>query len=397
MKDVYIVSACRTAVGKMGGALKDIEADELLSIVMKDAVARAGIDAGELDQVIVGQAKQTADAANIGRVSALLAGIPEKVPAYTVMRQCGSGMQAIQNGVQEIQVGESGMVLVGGVESMTNAPYYLRGARYGYKAGNAVLVDPNTESQPRSQPISIYGSFGMGITAENLAEMYHVSREEQDAFALQSQERAADAIANGRFEDEITPVVIPQRKGEPIVFATDEHPRATTLEKLAKLKPVFKEGGTVTAGNCSGRNDGSSALILADEEHVKALGLKPMAKILACTSAGVDPRIMGIAPAYSSRRAIERAGLEQKDIGLWELNEAFAAQSLAVIKELGLDQEIVNVNGGAIALGHPLGSSGSRITITLLYEMKRRGVRYGLATLCTAGGQGMSTILELCD
>jgi len=381
----------------MGGTIMNIEADQLLSIVMKDVIARAGIDPAEIDEVIAGQAKQSADAANIARVSALLAGVPEEVPAYTVMRQCASGMQAIQNGVQAIQVGDAGVILAAGVESMSTAPYYLRGARYGYKAGNAVLVDPNTESQPRSQPISIYGSFGMGITAETLAEKYNISREEQDAFAMQSQLRAADAIKNGRFKDETTPIVIPQRKGDPIVFDTDEHPRLTSLEKLAKLKPAFKEGGTVTAGNCSGRNDGSSAVLLADEEHVKKLGLKPMAKIRACTAGSLDPRLMGLGPVVSSRKALEKAGLKLEDIGLIELNEAFAAQALAVIKEMGLDQEITNVNGGAIALGHPLGSSGPRITITLLYEMMRRGTKYGLATLCTAGGQGMSTILELCD
>ena len=279
---------------------------------------------------------------------------------------------------------------------MSTAPYYLRGARFGYKAGNAVLVDPNTESQPRSQPISIYGSFGMGMTAENLVEKYNISREEQDAFAMQSQERAADAIKSGRFKDEITPIVIPQKKGDPIVFDTDEHPRATSLEKLAKLKPVFKEGGTVTAGNSSGRNDGACALLLADEERVKKLGLKPMAKIIACTAGALDPRIMGAGPVVSSQKALERAGLKLEDIGLIELNEAFAAQSLAVIKEMGLDQSITNVNGGAIALGHPLGASGPRITVTLLYEMMRRGTKYGLATLCVAGGQGMTTILELC-
>ncbi len=396
MKNVYIVAAVRTAVGKMGGTLINMPADELLSVSIKEAITRAGIQPGQLDEVIVGQAKQSADAANIARVSALLSGVPVEVPAYTVMRQCGSGMQAIQNGLQEIQCEEADVVLVGGVESMSTAPYYLRGARYGYKAGNAELVDPNTESQPCSQPQSIYGRFNMGMTAENLAERYNISREEQDVFALQSQERAADAIASGRFKDEIVPVVIPQKKGDPIVFDTDEHPRSTSLEKLAKLKPAFKDGGTVTAGNCSGRNDGSSALILADEEKIAEYGLKPMAKILACTAAGVDPTVMGLGPVESSRKALKRAGLKLEDIGLIELNEAFAAQSLAVIKELGLDQSIVNVNGGAIALGHPLGSSGSRITITLLYEMIRRKTRYGLATLCTAGGQGMSTILELC-
>lgn len=396
MKNVYIVAAVRTAVGKMGGTLINMPADELLSVSIKEAITRAGIQPGQLDEVIVGQAKQSADAANIARVSALLSAVPVEVPAYTVMRQCGSGMQAIQNGFQEIQCEEADVVLVGGVESMSTAPYYLRGARYGYKAGNAELVDPNTESQPCSQPQSIYGRFNMGMTAENLAERYNISREEQDVFALQSQERAADAIASGRFKDEIVPVVIPQKKGDPIVFDTDEHPRSTSLEKLTKLKPAFKDGGTVTAGNCSGRNDGSSALILADEEKIAEYGLKPMAKILACTAAGVDPTVMGLGPVESSRKALKRAGLKLEDIGLIELNEAFAAQSLAVIKELGLDQSIVNVNGGAIALGHPLGSSGSRITITLLYEMIRRKTRYGLATLCTAGGQGMSTILELC-
>ena len=316
------------------------------------------------------------------------------MPAYTVMRQCGSGLQAVQSAAQAIRCGEAEIVVAGGVESMSLAPYYLRGARFGFVSGNTVVVDSNTESQPRSQPYEVYGDLTMGLTAENLAEKYDISREAQDAFALQSQRRAADAIASGRFADEIVPVEVPQRKGPPAVFDTDEHPRQTSLEQLAKLRPVFKEGGSVTAGNSSGRNDGGACLVLMSAAAAKARGIAPLATIRGQAAAGVDPRLMGIGPAPASRKALERAGLTLADMGLIELNEAFAAQSLAVVRELGLDQDITNVNGGAIALGHPLGCSGARILTTLLYEMRRRGTRYGLASICIAGGQGMATIVE---
>ena len=394
MRDVVIVSAARTALGRVGGAIKSVQPEELAKIVILAAVERAGVEPPSVDEVIIGQTKQSADAANLARVAALKAGFPVEVPAYTVMRQCGSGLQAIHNAVQVIRAEEADIVVAGGIESMSLAPYYLRGARFGFTSGNTVVVDSNTESQPRSQPYEVYGDLTMGLTAENLAEKYDISREEQDAFALQSQERAADAIESGRFKDEIVPVEVPQRKGEPVVFDTDEHPRKTSLEQLAKLKPVFKQGGSVTAGNSSGRNDGGACLVLMDAETAKARGVRPMATIRGQATAAVDPRIMGIGPAPASRKALQRAGIALSDVGLIEVNEAFAAQSLAVVKELELDQEIVNVNGGAIALGHPLGCSGARILTTLLYEMRRRGTRYGLAGICIAGGQGMATIVE---
>jgi acetyl-CoA C-acetyltransferase len=394
MRDVVIVSAARTALGRVGGIIKNVQPEELAKIVILAAVERAGVEPVSVDEVIIGQTKQSADAANLARVAALKAGFPVEVPAYTVMRQCGSGLQAIHNAVQAIRAEEADIVVAGGIESMSLAPYYLRGARFGFTSGNTVVVDSNTESQPRSQPYEVYGGLTMGLTAENLAERYDISREEQDAFALQSQERAADAIESGRFKEEIVPVEVPQRKGAPVVFDTDEHPRKTSLEQLAKLKPVFKQGGSVTAGNSSGRNDGGACLVLMDAETAKARGVRPMATIRGQATAAVDPRIMGIGPAPASRKALQRAGIALSDIGLIEVNEAFAAQSLAVVKELDLDPEIVNVNGGAIALGHPLGCSGARILTTLLYEMRRRGTRYGLAGICIAGGQGMATIVE---
>jgi acetyl-CoA C-acetyltransferase len=394
MNEVVIVSAVRTPVGRIGGALKDIQPEDLAKLVIRAALDRAGVEPGCVDEVIFGQAKQSADAANLARVAALKAGLPVEVPAYTVMRQCGSGLQAVNNAAQAIMTGQSDIVVAGGTESMSNAPYYMRGARYGYGAGNAVLVDSNTESQPRSQPVETYGNLTMGLTAENLAVKFGISREEQDAFALQSQERALAAIEGGRFSEEIMPVEIPQKKAEPVLFSTDEHPRKTSLEQLAKLAPVFKEGGSVTAGNSSGRNDGAACLVVMSANEARKRGLQPLAVIRSQAVAGVPPEIMGIGPAPATRKALALAGLALGDLGLIELNEAFAAQSLAVIKELGLNQDIVNVNGGAIALGHPLGCSGARILSTLLFEMRRRGTRYGLATLCIAGGQGIATVVE---
>lgn len=394
MRDVVIVSAVRTALGKVGGSLKDVPPEDLARAVMLAAVERAGIEPASVDEVIIGQTKQSADAANLARVAALKAGFPVEVPAYTVMCQCGSGLQAVHNAVQAIRSGEAETVVAGGVESMSLAPYYLRGARFGFLSGNTVVVDPNTESQPRSQPYEVYGDLTMGLTAENLAERYAIAREEQDEVAWESQERAGRAIESGRFRDEIVPVEVPVRKGPPLVFDTDEHPRKTSLEKLAALRPVFKEGGSVTAGNSSGRNDGGACLVLMSGDAAEARGIAPLATVRGQAVAAVDPRFMGIGPAPASRKALERAGLALSDIGLLEVNEAFAAQSLAVVKELGLDREILNVNGGAIALGHPLGCSGARILTTLLHEMRRRGTRYGLASICIAGGQGMATVVE---
>lgn len=396
MENVYVVSALRTAGGRLGGALKDVLPEELLKVVLDGIVLETRIDRAQVDEVIMGQAKQTTDAPNIARVASLKSGFPVEMPSYTVHRQCASGLQAILNGVMQIQTGISGIVIAGGVESMSTAPYYLRGARFGYQAGNAELLDPNTESQPKSQPEEIYGRFTMGMTAENLAEKYGISREEQDQFAYSSHQKAIAAMDSGLFAEEIVPVFIPQRKGEPAVFDQDEHPRRdTTLEKLAKLPAAFKQGGTVTAGNSSGRNDGAAAVLLMSESAVRKTGATPIARFIAMGAAGVDPRFMGIGPVPATQLALKRAGLSLDDIGLVELNEAFAAQSLSVVKELGLRMECLNVNGGAIALGHPLGCSGARITVTLLHEMRRRGTRYGLATICVAGGLGLSAIFEL--
>ena len=395
MEEIVIVSAVRTAVGRLGGGLKDVEPDILGQIVIEEAVKRAGIEPGEVDEVILGQTKQSADAANLARVAALRAGVPVEVPAYTVMRQCGSGMQAIHNAAYQIMVGQADIVLAGGVENMSKAPYYLRGARYGYGAGNAVLVDSNTESQPRSQPCEVYGNLTMGLTAENLAEKYGVTREESDAFSLQSQERAFAAIESGRFKDEIIPVPIKVKK-EIVPFDTDEHPRKSTLEGLAALPPVFKDGGQVTAGNASGRNDGAACTVVMSAKEASRRGLKPMVTIRGMGVAGVPPEIMGIGPAPASRKALKKAGLTLDDMGLIELNEAFAAQALSCIKDLGIGDRMadINPNGGAVALGHPLGCSGARIFTTLLFEMQKRGTKYGLATLCIAGGQGIATVVE---
>ncbi len=395
MKSVVITSAVRTPVGVMGGVFRDIPAVELMRTVLEEAVKRSGVEKSMVDEIVVGQAKQSTDAPNIARVAALAARFPEEVPGYTVHRQCSSGLQAVINAVWQIQTENADIIVAGGVESMSTAPYYLRNARFGYKAGNAELLDPNTESQPKSQPEDIYGTFTMGMTAENLAEQYTISREEQDEFAYTSHVRAIAAIDAGRFAEEIVPVTVAGHKGESMVIDTDEGPRRdTSLEKMAKLKPVFRTGGTVTAGNSSSRNDGAAAVVVMSEEKAQALGLRPLVRFVAAGIAGVDPRIMGIGPVPATRKVLQRSGLTLSDIGLIELNEAFAAQSLAVVRELAFNQDILNVNGGAIALGHPLGCSGTRISVTLIHEMMRRKTRYGLATICVAGGLGVAAIFE---
>ncbi len=393
MRNVVIVEGVRTAIGRMGGALKDVDVDFLSEKVMREVLQRTGIAGEEVDQVIWGHAKQSSDVPNLARLAALRAGLPIEVPGYTVHRQCASGLQAINNAAQEIMCGLADIVLAGGAESMSTAPYYLRKARYGYEAGNAEIIDPNTESQPRAQPIEVYGNLTMGMTAENLAEKYNISREEQDEFAMTSQERAAEAINHGKFRGEIVPYELKKRK-EHILFDTDEHPRRTSLEKLAELKAVFKQGGTVTAGNSSGRNDGASAVLVMAEEVAEKRGLQPRLRLIAQASAGVSPEIMGIGPVPSTITALKQAGLTLAQIDLVELNEAFAAQALAVIKELGIDMRKCNVNGGAIALGHPIGGTGAILTTKLMHEMERRGSRYGLITLCIGGGQGLTTIVE---
>ena len=394
MREVVVVSAVRTALGSIGGTLKNVQPEVLANVVMEGAIEKAGIDKSVIDEVIFGQAKQSTDAPNIARLASLMTRIPEAIPAYTIHRQCASGMQSILNGVQQIQTGYSDVVLVGGVESMSTAPFYVRGARFGVGNGNTVFVDPNIESQPKSQPNDIYGTFNMIQTADNVAKQFGVTREEQDEFALASQQKAVAAIDAGKFKDEIVPVVIPQRKADPIVFDTDEYPkRNTSMEKLAKLKPIFPEG-YVTAGNASGRNDGASALVIMAAEKAEELGIKPIAKILGAAAVGVDPRIMGIAPVPATRKLLGKLNMTIDDFGLVEINEAFAAQSVACAKELKIKPERLNVNGGAIALGHPLGCSGARISTTLIHEMQKRGEKYGLAAICVAGGLGMAMASE---
>lgn len=392
MEQPVIVESVRTAVGRMGGTLKNELVDFLAAEAINGLLNKVNVDV-DVDEVILGQAKQSTDSANLGRLASLRAGLPVEVTGYTVHRQCGSGLQSINNAHMQIQLGLSDVVIAGGAESMSTAPYYIRNARFGYYAGNAELLDPNTESQPRSQPIEKYGNITMGLTAENLAEMYNISREEQDEFAQRSQDLAHAAISGGKFVDEIIPYEVKERKGA-VVFEEDEHPRRTSLEKLSQLKPVFKEGGTVTAGNTSGRNDAASVALLMNERKANEYGLKPRAKIIAQAVSGVSPEIMGIGPVTSTEKALKQCGLKLDDIGIIELNEAFAAQALAVIKDSGFDIEKTNPNGGAIALGHPLGATGAVLMTKMLYEMERKNIRYGLVTLCIGGGQGISTIVE---
>lgn len=398
MKDVVIVEACRTAVGSLGGSLRPMEAEDLACTVLRGILDRSHIAPETVDEVILGHCRQSSDNPNIARICALRCGIPEASIAYTVMRQCASGMTAVLNGAMSIMCGQNDVIIAGGTESMSNAVFYVRKARYGLGTGNANLLDSLTEAQFRAQPQEMYGTFNMGMTAENIAEQMGITREEQDAFAFSSQTKAHDAIRAGRFKDEIVPVLVPQgKKKDPLAFDTDEFPRETSLEQLAALKPAFRTDGkgTVTAGNSSGRNDGASALLLMSGERAAELGLKPMARIVGFGAAGVDPRVMGLGPVPATRKALQHAGLSLDKIELIELNEAFASQSIACVRKLGLNPDITNVNGGAIALGHPVGSSGSRILVTLIHEMRRRGVKYGLATLCIAGGMGQATIVEL--
>ncbi|USK67093.1 thiolase family protein [Peribacillus frigoritolerans] len=393
MSNVVIIDSVRTAIGKLGGALENVPADFLAAAVLDEVIKRADIPKESIDEVIMGQAKQSSDASNLARVASLRAGFPVEVPGYTVHRQCGSGIQAINSASQQIQCGFGDVIIAGGAESMSTAPYYMRNIRFGLKSGNGQLLDPNTESQPGSQPVEDYGMLTMGMTAENLAEKYSISRTEQDEFALRSQENARRAISAEIFTKEIVPYQIKTKKGL-LEFNVDEHPRETSLEKLASLKPVFKKNGTVTAGNSSGRNDGASALILMSEEAAKRHGKKPKARVIAQAAAGVSPNFMGLGPVNSTLKALQMSGLKLNDIDLIELNEAFSAQALAVIKELKLDMNKVNPNGGAIAMGHPIGATGAILATKLIHELERTGKRYGLVTLCIAGGLGISTIIE---
>jgi acetyl-CoA C-acetyltransferase len=391
---VVIVNAFRTAIGSYGGSLADTSPEELVSLIMKNNLSASGYGAKIVDEVIVGQTKQSAHAPNIARVSALQAHFPESIPAYTVHRQCGSGMQAVINGAMSIMAGQADVVLAGGVESMSQAPHYMIGTRFGQKIGDITLYDSNTESQPKSQPEEIYGRFTMGQTAEWLAEKYKISRREQDEFAFMSQQKTKRAIEMGHFEEEIIPVPVKEGKKGIRHFAIDEYPRLTDIERLGTLRPVFQKDGTVTAGNSSGRNDGASMLLLMSEEKAKQLGVVPLARIRSFAAAGVSPKEMGIGPVPASQIALKKVGLRMEDIDLIELNEAFAAQSLACLKEWGIKGDNVNVNGGAIALGHPLGCSGARIVTTLCHELEKQKRQYGLATICVAGGLGLAMVVE---
>ncbi|MGD9210629.1 MAG: acetyl-CoA C-acetyltransferase [Desulfobacteraceae bacterium] len=393
MRDIVIASAARTPTGTFGGSLAGIPAVELGRVAAEAAIERAGIEKSMVDEVIVGNVLSAGQGQNVGRQVAIRAGLPEETSCMTINKVCGSGLRAISLAAQIIKAGDADVVLAGGTENMSNAPFLLEKARYGYRMGDGSLVD----SMIRDGLWDAYNNYHMGITAENIAERWGITREQQDQFALTSQQRAESAITSGRFKDEIVPVMIPQRKGDPKVFDRDEHPRfGTTLEALAKLRPAFKKDGTVTAGNASGINDAASMMVVMAAEKAKELGVEPMARIVSYGSAGLDPKIMGYGPVPSSRKTLAKANLSVKDLDLVEANEAFAAQSLAVIKDLELNPEITNVNGGAIALGHPIGSSGSRIATTLIYEMKRRKAGYGLATLCIGGGLGTALILEGC-
>ncbi|MFZ7943354.1 acetyl-CoA C-acetyltransferase [Neobacillus sp. 19] len=392
MRDVVIVSAVRTAIGSFMGTLSNTPAVELGALVIKEALNRAGIKGDQVDEVIMGNVLQAGLGQGPARQAAMKAGLPIEVSSMAINKLCGSGLKAVHLATQAIQTGEAEIVVAGGMENMSLAPYLLTDGRTGYRMGDGKIIDSMIQDGLQCALNSCH----MGVTAENIAEQYGLSREEQDAFSAWSQQKAEAAINEGKFKDEIVPVVIPQRKGEPIVFETDEFPRAgVTAEKLAKLKPAFKKEGTVTAGNASGINDGAAALVLMSREKASELGIKPMAVIRGNGTAGVDPKIMGIGPVPATKKALEKAGLTMEEIDLVEANEAFAAQSLAVERELQIANEKLNVNGGAIALGHPIGASGARVLVTLLHEMKRRDARFGLAALCIGGGQGIATIVEM--
>jgi len=391
MKNVFIVDGMRTAIGSFSGALSEVSAVELGVTAASAVMKRANVNPADVDEVLLGCICQAGQGQNVARQVAIRSGIPQEKTAATVNMVCGSGMRAVTLAAQAIVAGDADIVLAGGTESMTNAPYLLKKARSGYRMGNGELID----SMVHDGLTDIFNNYHMGITAENLVAKYGLTREEQDKLAVESQNKAEKAIKDGRFKDEIAPVSIPQRKGDPVLFATDEYPKAgTTLDKLAKLRPAFKKDGTVTAANSSGINDGAACLVVASEDAVKKHGFKPMARIASYAYAGTDPAIMGIGPAQAVRNALAKAGWQLSDVDLIEANEAFAAQALAVAKELKFDMNKVNVNGGAVALGHPVGSSGARIIVTLLHEMKKRGAKKGLATLCIGGGMGIAICVE---
>ena len=389
MREVVIVSACRTAIGGFGGTLSALSDIDFGPIPIREAIKRAGLTGDQIDEVIYASGYRTGDLPiNSARVVAVKAGVPVEKPQFTISKACAGSIKAITLAAQVIKSGDAEIVVAGGMESMSNATYMLKKARFGYRLGHGQLQDQLILFDPLSGDT-------MGETAENVAERYNVSREDQDALGLRSQQLAEKAIKDGKFKEQIVPVEIPQKKGDPKIFDTDEHPRfGTTMESLAKLNPAFRKGGTVTAGNSSGMNDGASALVIMSKEKADALGIEPMATIVSYASVGVEPSVMGIGPIPATKLALEKAGLTIDQIDLIGLNEAFASQALACIRELGMDIEKVNVNGGAIALGHPVSGSGGVIVTKLLYAMKERNARYGLATLCIGGGQGLALIVE---
>jgi len=393
MKEVVIVSAVRTAIGTFNGSLASIPAADLGAIVIKEALTRAGVAGADVDEVLMGNTVQAGLGQNTARQASIKAGLPVEVTAMTINKVCGSGLRAVSLGAQTILAGDSDIVVAGGMENMTAAPYVLPNNRWGQRMNNGVVID----AMVNDGLWDAFNNYHMGITAENIAERMGITREEQDAYALQSQQRAEKAIAAGNMKEQIVPVMIPQKKGPAIEFAVDEHPKkGSTIEGLAKLKPAFKpNGGTVTAGNASGINDAAAAVVLMSAEKAKALGIQPLAKFKGWASGGVDPQVMGLGPIPATRKVLGKLGLKVSDLGRVEANEAFAVQYLACGRELGFDNEKTNVNGGAIALGHPIGASGTRILVDLIYEMKRSKVNLGLATLCIGGGQGTAVVVEM--
>ena len=390
MTDAVILSACRTPIGSFGGALKELSASDLGAIVIREAVGRAGVEPSAVGDVIMGCVLQAGAGMNVARQAALKAGLPVEVPAETVNRVCGSGLQAVIHAAEAIAAGYLDVIVAGGTESMSNAPYLLKGARWGFRMGHAEATD----SMLAEGLTCAINSCHMGITAEEIASRYGISRADQDAFAAESQLRALRALTDGSFAAEIVAAAVPQKKGDPLRVAVDEHPRETTKEKLAGLKPAFKKDGSVTAGNASGINDGASAMVVVSAARAKAASVRPMARILSYATSGVDPKVMGMGPVPAVRLALERAGLKTSDVDLFELNEAFAVQSLAVVRELKLDAAKVNIHGGAIALGHPIGASGARILTTLVHALRARKQRYGVAALCIGGGMGIAMAVE---
>ncbi|MBD2838898.1 acetyl-CoA C-acetyltransferase [Pseudomonas sp. JM0905a] len=391
MQDVVIVAATRTAIGSFQGALANIPAHELGAAVIRQLLEQTGLKGEQIDEVILGQVLTAGAGQNPARQAAVLAGLPHAVPAMSLNKLCGSGLKALHLGIQAIRCGDAEVIIAGGQENMSLAPYILPAARTGMRMGHAKALD----TMIHDGLTDAFNNYHMGVTAENLVEKYGLTREQQDAFAAASQQKAAAAIEAGRFKDEITPILIPQKKGDPVAFDTDEGPRAgTTADSLAKLKPAFKKDGSVTAGNASTINDGAAAVVLMSAEKAKSLGLPVLARIAGYANSGVDPAIMGIGPVTATRRCLDKAGWSLDDLDLIEANEAFAAQSLSVSKELGWDMAKVNVNGGAIALGHPIGASGCRVLVSLLHEMIKRDAKKGLATLCIGGGMGVALAIE---